>query len=261
MARKTRKLDVDLEVDLHGHTAEEMRSLLQHEWPSWRGMRRVRLIHGRGDVLKRELEIWCREMGIPFEIEPNNPGSARIYPTERTIPDAQLRTFLKDKGLRLTPEEEAYLRDPEAVHKARLDELAKRQTEERNRKKDETTKLLERRRDDALWQAEVARLDGMEKRRTGKAVGDAKPNAPVIRPPSDIKHQEGWWRAELVRVADTDTDTLQVQKRTGLEKLAPPITAQKPAEAPKAAGYRKPNRDTAADQALFEAEMARLEED
>lgn len=258
MPKKRDKNDVDAEVDMHGLTAEEMRLMLQRLWPGWRGMTRVRIVHGRGDILRPELERWCKEMGIPFELEPYNPGSARIYPTRRTLPEVEIRTTLREKGLALTPEEEAYLRDPEATERARKEEWKRRQEEERKRKTDAMARMLERRKDEALWQQEMARLDAMEKKRAGKLDTDAKPGAPIILPPSEIKHQEGYWRAELVRVADTDTDTLKVQKRTGLDKLAPPIPA-KPAEPPQPKGRRAPpQRDTEADRALFEAEMDRL---
>jgi hypothetical protein len=111
-----------------------------------------------------------------------------------------------------------------------------------------------------MWREEIERLNVMEKRRGGKLSSGFKPANPVVRPPSEIKHQEGWWNAELVRVADTDTDTLKVQKRTGLDKLAPPIIAQKPQEVePAQPKLKRPARDTKADRELFEAEMARLE--
>jgi len=264
MAGRRRKSDADLEYDLHGHTSEEMRLLLQTEWPGWRGMQRVRLVHGRGDVLRPALAAWCSEMGIPFEIEPNNPGSALIYPTQRNaVQPLKLTNTLKDKGLALTPVQQAELNDPVAAQKAREAEKARRQVEERKRREDATTRLQAQRRDEAMWLAEVARLDKLEKKRTGKTNLDGKPAAPVVRPPSEIKHKEGWWNAELVRVSDTDTDTLKVQKRTGLDKLAPPIIAQKPQAEP---GHhatkgpsRRPERDTNADQELFEAAMRDLE--
>jgi len=260
VANRRRKGDVDIEFDLHGHTADEMRSLLEHEWPGWRGMRCVRLVHGRGVVLKPALQLWCAERGIPFEPEPNNAGAALIFPSRRVQASEHLTVFLKDKGLSLTPEQENYLRDPEAARKAQAEELARRKEEERKRSSEAMQLLLKRRQDDAMWQAEISRLDGLEKRRGAKVISEAKPSAPVVRPPSEIKHQEGWWNAELVRVADTDTDTLKKQKRTGLDKLAPPVTAEKPqttaAEKP---GAKRPSRDIREDQELFEAELARLE--
>lgn len=260
MPIKRRKNDVDIEVDLHGYTAEEMIALLRDEWPGWRGMVRVRLVHGRGSVLKPALDAWCAEMGIPFEMEPNNPGSALIYPSQRTLPNAALSVTLKDKGLSLTPQEQADLNDPESARKRIAQELARRQEEERKRRSDAASQQLKMRQDEALWRAEMSRLDGMEKRRTGKSNSDLKPAGPIVRPAAEIKHQEGWWKAELVRVADTDTDTLQVQKRTGLDKLAPPVVAVKPESVPEPPKSRKAPRDTAADQALFEEELARLNE-
>src|SRR5689334_11221123 len=117
MANRREHKEVEAAVDLHGLTAEEMRLALQKHWPEWRGLRSVRIIHGQGVVLKPELERWCAEMGIPFTPDPRNAGAMRIFPRERTIPNTSLSTTLRDKGLRLTPEEEAYLRDPQTVLK------------------------------------------------------------------------------------------------------------------------------------------------
>ena len=261
VSSRRRKYDVDIEIDLHGHTVDEMRSLLEQEWPGWQGMICVRLVHGRGVALKPALQRWCSERGIPIEPEPNNPGSALIFPTRRLRINEPLSVSLRDKGLSLTSEQDLYLRDPEAARKAKAEELARRQAEQRRRQLDATALLLAKRRDEAMWQAELDRLGGMERRGTGKMDSDFKPPNPVVRQPSEIKHQEGWWNAELVRVADTDTDTLKVQKRTGLDKLAPPITAQKPEScASVKPGYKRPARDTKADQELFEAEIARLDD-
>jgi hypothetical protein len=210
-------------------------------------------------VLKPALQRWCADRGIPLEPEPNNPGSALIYPSRRLQATVQLTVSLKDKGLSLTPEQQILLRDPEAARRSQVAELIKRQAEERKRETDATAQLLAKRRDEAMWQAELERLGDMERRGSGKAAGDFKPSNPVVRPPSEIKHQEGWWNAELVRVADTDTETLKVQKRTGLDKLAPPIIAAKPEPESGKKVSKRPSRDRAADQALFDEELARLE--
>ncbi len=259
MANKRDKKDVDAEIDLHGLTVEQMRLTLQRRWPEWRGMRRVRVIHGRGAALKPELERWCEEMGIPCSPDPGNPGAMRIHPQHRTLPDHSLAVSLREKGLQLTPEEEASLRDPAALERALQEEQRRRREEEQRRRTEEAARATQRRRDELLWQAEVARLDALDRSRSGGAKSEGKPYPPRILPPSQIKHHEGYWRAELVRVADTDTDTLKKQKRTGLDKLAPPIEP-KPAQPAPQAKPAPPSRDTAADQALFEAEMARLSE-
>ena len=265
MANRNRNRDVDSEFDLHGYTAEEMRHALQQEWPGWKGMQKVRLVHGRGDVLRFALPKWCAEMGIPFEIEANNPGSALIYPTKRKMVNEHLTVTLKDKGLSLTPEQQAEVYDPVAAQKARAAERVRQQEEERKRKTDAMSQILAKRKDESLWLAEITRLDGMERRRSGKVADrDLKPGAAVVRPPSEILHQEGWWNAELVRVADTDTDTLKVQKRTGLEKLAPPVIAQKPAKPSSqdpAAKRAAKARDFAADNALFEEALSQFDGD
>lgn len=256
-----RDKDVDVEVDLHGMTVEQMRHTLQQRWHEWRGMRSVRVVHGRGASLKPEVERWCRERGIPCELDPGNPGSMRMFPARRTLPEVTVSTTLAEKGLRLTPEEQAYLRDPETVERARKEALKRKQEEERRQVQDAASRALQTRRDESLWLAEISRLDRIDKTRAPISDDATKPSAPRIVPPAEIKHQEGYWRSELVRVADTDT--LKKQKRTGLDKLAPPMEAVKPAPAASAAEPEKkrpakPQRDSAADQALFEAEMTRL---
>ncbi|HZT42438.1 MAG TPA: Smr/MutS family protein [Chthonomonadaceae bacterium] len=257
MAGKHSKKEVDAEIDLHGLNREQMRLNLQQRWPDWRNLRRVRIIHGRGSILKPEVEQWCRDMGIPFAPEPNNPGALRIFPRERTLPDRPLAVTLEEKGLRLTPEQEAYLRDPEASERKRAEEQRRVQEQERHRQADVAARAAQQRRDEALWQQEMARLDALDRSRKDNRNGDGKPAAPRILPPSEIKYQEGYWRAELVRVADTDNPTLQKQKRHGLDKLAPPLP-EKPPQTSQNARPTGPSRDTEADRALFEEEMARL---
>ncbi len=272
------KKDVDVEADLHGLTAEQMRVTLQQKWPVWQGKQSVRIIHGQGTVLRPEVERWCQEMGIPVAVDPGNPGALKIYPRERhTAPDganAQFGVSMREKGLRMTPEQEALLRDPQAV--ARAAEQARRIRAEEDRKRRETEAQIRARQkqEEDLWQSELARLDTMDRNRgnaQGNAANDTKPAAPRIVPPASIKHQEGLWRGELVRVADTDEGTLTVQKRTGLDKLAPPMPEiseeekkrraeeEKRALTPlQKARQRQTQRDTNADQELFEAELERL---
>jgi len=222
-------------------------------------MRCVRLIHGQGSVLKPELLRWCIGMGIPTASDGANAGSVLIYPRDRTLPQTVLTTTLREKGLQLTPEEEAYLRDPAAIERAREEERRRKREEEKRKLTEAAQRAAQKRQDEAYWQAEVSRLDALDKNRS-QANGDGKPQSPVILPPSEIKHQEGYWRAELVRVADTDTDTLKKQKRTGLDKLEPPLPP-KPSTPEPPTRRTAPQRDTEADRALFEAEMARLAED
>lgn len=258
VANRRNNRDVDAEVDLHGLTVEQMRLNLQKRWQEWRGLRRVRIIHGRGAILKPEVERWCREMGIRFAPEPNNPGAMCLFPQERTLPDRPLAVTLEEKGLRLTPEQDAYLRDPEKAERMRREAQRRAQEEARRRQTEEAAQAAQNRRDEALWQAEMARLDAQDRSRGVNPASGDKPGPPRILPPAEIKHQEGYWRAELVRVADTDTKTLQKQKRQGLDKLAPPLQ-EKPVDPPKNTPPTGPARDTEADRALFEAEMARLD--
>ncbi len=258
MASKRGKRDVDVEIDLHGMTVEDMRLTLQQNWPKWRGMRFVRIIHGRGAALKPEVERWCDEIGVPFATDAWNPGAMRIFPTDRVLPNPTQGNTLREAGLRLTPEEEAYLRDPEAMERARQEELRRKAAEALRRQAEAASAAQRRRRDDSLWEAEMARLDSMEKK--GASQNGVKPRPPLIVPAAQIKHQEGYWRAELVRVADTDTATLTKQKRTGLDKLAPPMEP-KPTPVPGAPRMAKsiPKRDVQADQALFEEELAKMD--
>ena len=262
------KKDVDAEADYHGHTAEQMRLALGRKIGEWRGMQRVRVIHGQGEVLKVTLEDWCREVGVAFNPEPNNPGSTILFPAQRILPQPRLAQTLAESGLRLTPEQEAELNDPQAAERARLAEKKRRAEAERIRLANEAAQKAQRQRDETMWRQEMARLDVLDKR-TQKNRPDndgPKPLPPVVLPPSVMKYEEGYWRSELVRVADTDTETLQVQKRTGLEKLAPPLPPKSKTEAtepapPQAQKRALPKRDDSADQALFEAEMQRLMED
>lgn len=270
MSGKRGKRDVDAEVDLHGCSAEQLRTMLQQKWSGWRGLNAVRIVHGQGVVLKPEIVRWCEEMGIPYLPDAHNAGAVRIFPRQRTLPDSALATSLKDKGLTLTPEQEAYLRDPARIELERKEALRRKQEEERKRQEEAAARIAQRRKDDAMWQAEIARLGVIEKKQGKKAAGDAKPRPPIVLPPVQIKFEEGYWRAELSRVADTDTETLKIQKRTGLDKLAPPMKEETKGEkkeqrdgAPEAEqqGRRsagKSQREIDAEKALFEEEMARL---
>ena len=262
MAGKKNRRDVDAQIDLHGMNAEQMRLSLEKSWDEWRGLRRVRVIHGQGTVLRPALQRWCEEMGIPQDSDYDNPGSSLLYPRDRTLSNSPLFETLKEKGLRLTPAQEAYLRDPVAIERARK-EAHKLQLEAEMKKRKAASDLAQSRsKDEALWKSELARLDGMERRRSGKTDADKKPGPPIIIPPLEIKYQEGYWRAELVRVADTETEILQIQKKTGLDKLAKPLEAKAAEEAAKKPRTpQAPRRDEAADMALFESEMMRLAED
>lgn len=274
MATQGNKKDVDTEADLHGLTAEQMRVTLQQQWPKWQGKQAVRIIHGQGTILRPEVERWCQEMGIPVSIDPGNPGALKIFPRERHAPGSQSNTTfgtsLREKGLRLTPEQEAILRDPQAMERLRREEQQKREQAARKKRDDEVARRAQQKRDEDLWLTEMARLDKMETRRSGALPEDVKPTAHRIVPPSVMKVQEGLWRGELVRVADTDEDTLTVQKRTGLDKLAPPMSANAEAEQKQKgeevkaltplekARRRQTQRDINVDQELFEQEMERL---
>ena len=255
MASRRENRVVDAAVDMHGLNAEEMRRSLHDLWPSWRGLRSVRIITGQGVVLKPEAEQWCREMGIPFLPDPRNPGALRIFPGERSIPDVHLTTTLRDKGLRHAADAHAFLSDSAPAVRARL-ETERRKAEEQQTISTDADRAAQEKRDETLWSAEIARLESQDRAKSGDRSTE-KPGPPRILPPSEIKHQEGFWRAELVRVAGSDEQTLTKQKRTGLDKLAPPIEP-KPARPAPADKPKAPARESQADHALFEAEMDRL---
>lgn len=258
---------MEAELDLHGMTVEEMRRRLEQEWPGWRGLRRVRVIHGRGAALKPELIRWCEERGVPCSVDGGNPGSTCILPLMRGTAETRIGTTLAEKGLALSAEQEAMLRDPHLAEKARQEAIRKRKEEERRRLLETAADKAKRREEDTLWILEMARLDRMERKRTGALPDGRKPGAPRIVPASKIEHHEGYWRSELVRVADTDHETLKKEKRTGLDKLAPPMQAgdasrQRPVQdAVEPKRPVVPARDTAGDQALFEEALARLDEE
>ena len=258
MAGNRNRKDVDDQVDLHGQTAEQLRMTLQQRWPQWRNLHSVRIVHGQGTVLKPEIARWCHEMGVPYLPDTGNAGAVRIFPQQRTLPDNSLGNTLRDRGLRLTAEEEAFLRDPAQVERDRQEERRRQLMEEQRKRAQDAARLTQQRRDELLWQAEMARLGVLE--RKGKGEGDGNLRPPIILPPVQLKFEEGYWKAELSRVADTDTETLQTQKKTGLDKLAPPMKEEKPDEKPqdRRTPRHAPQRDVEAEKALFEAEMERL---
>lgn len=271
MARKNGKKDIDSEVDYHGMTAEQMRMELDRRLPGWKGMSRVRVVHGQGTSLTPTLLAWCRERGIEWLTEPHNPGSTLLFPNRRQTTDETfinpIRAAMPEElqKMRLAPptqaEQQRAIEQQKAFEEQRRRELARKELARRAQEKAAETER-KRRQDEALWAAEKARLDAADKNHSAKKwEADRKPTAPAVVTRSvHTKHQEGYWRAELVRVADTETETLQKQKKTGLDKLAPPIEPKPPQKAEEKRAP-KPTRDEAADRALFEAEMARLMEE
>ncbi len=260
MAGKRNRNDAADVVDLHGRTVEQVRVILQERWPRWSRLIAVRIIHGQGSILLPEVVRWCAEMGIPYLPDINNSGALRIFPLQRSLPNSHLGNTLKEKGLRLTAVEEAYLRDPATNERARHEERLQRVEQQRQRIA--AAGLADRQRhDEALWQAEMARLGVHNRKRGGSADGD-KPRPPVVIPALQLRFEEGYWKAELSRVAETDTETLQTQKKTGLDKLAPPMRDERPEPVSGGSGSARPTprRDPEAERAEFEEEMARLGE-
>src|SRR5258706_16274949 len=76
---------VDAEKDFHGYTAASMISWLNQQWATgrWDGLQRVRIIHGKGEVLIPRLRRWCDDRGIPWAPEPGNPGTTILHPARR----------------------------------------------------------------------------------------------------------------------------------------------------------------------------------
>ena len=83
-------MKVSAEIDFHKHSAIQMRDKLEHIWSrrTWHGLQRVRVIHGKGEVLIPELRRWCEEKGIDWSPEPGNPGATLIFPGRRTLPSS-----------------------------------------------------------------------------------------------------------------------------------------------------------------------------
>lgn len=75
----------DREIDLHGYTSSEARTLLDKRWArkEWQGLQRVRIIHGTGDVLHGLVRLWCEEKGLVWTTEERNPGVTILHPGRR----------------------------------------------------------------------------------------------------------------------------------------------------------------------------------
>jgi hypothetical protein len=80
-------LKIDFEVDLHGDTSAGARSRLETIWStkSWQGLRRVRVIHGTGEVLWKVVRLWCEEKGIEWTTESHNAGVTILHPGRRAV--------------------------------------------------------------------------------------------------------------------------------------------------------------------------------
>jgi hypothetical protein len=71
----------DATIDFHFCTAEEMLTELRLRWSrEWRGLARVMVIHGSGEVLKAELRRWAEETGISWSPVNGNPGATWLHP-------------------------------------------------------------------------------------------------------------------------------------------------------------------------------------
>lgn len=121
-------MNIDAERDFHGYTAAGMRAELEAVWASgrWRGLRRVRVIHGRGEVLGPVFLEWCDEVGIRWAPEPGNPGATFLYPAISDVapppaPPARRRTR---RPSRITRPEVHVSAEDTALFEQVVDEIA-----------------------------------------------------------------------------------------------------------------------------------------
>ena len=77
----------DEQKDFHGYTVDRMVAWLEAVWASrrWEGLRRVQIIHGRGEALPPALRQWCDHRGIPWSAHASNPGITILYPGQRRL--------------------------------------------------------------------------------------------------------------------------------------------------------------------------------
>lgn len=75
-------MKVDRELDYHGYTVKEMVTDLDRHLssPGWRGLSRVRVIHGRGEKLTRAVRAWCTRRQVSWSPEPYNAGAIVLFP-------------------------------------------------------------------------------------------------------------------------------------------------------------------------------------
>lgn len=265
--KKRDRNDVDMEVDFHGMTVEAMNRVLNHLLKKWRDMACVRVVHGQGTALLPALHEWCHHRGIEYRQEPGNPGATLLFPRRHHgHPERPLNPVgekMPDALKQLRSINEKPQADSQQEAQQRRLQMVRRELE-RRRKEKEAEEERKRQKDLLLWEAEKARLDALDRNRSRPAPDDRKPCPPrIVSRSVHNKRQEGYWRAELMRVADTDTETLQKQKQTGLDKLAPPLDPPAPPSNPlhKSGQTHPSHRDENADRALFEAEMKRLQEE
>jgi hypothetical protein len=103
---------IDAELDLHGYTAASAREQLETVWSrrAWHGMRRIRIIHGTGEVLHKVVRSWADERSIPWTLETYNPGVTILQPSLRREPAGFAHNFpfarYRDKLKAVLPAEE-----------------------------------------------------------------------------------------------------------------------------------------------------------
>jgi hypothetical protein len=93
---------IDAEFDLHGYTGAAAKDQLEIVWSrgKWHGFRRVRIIHGTGEVLYKVVRRWADEKSIPWTLEPYNPGVTILQPSLRRGQNApsQNRPFARHQN-------------------------------------------------------------------------------------------------------------------------------------------------------------------
>ncbi len=89
-------------------TAAETRAELEMIWSrrEWHGLRRVRLIHGNGEVLRHVVRDWADEKGIRWTTNAHNPGITTLHPGQReTVAEEMFnRPFLRHRHLLQPPD-------------------------------------------------------------------------------------------------------------------------------------------------------------
>lgn len=75
-------MKVDRELDYHGYSVKEMLADLDslRDSPTWRGLERVRVIHGKGEKLAPAVRAWCTRRQVSWYPEPFNEGAVVLHP-------------------------------------------------------------------------------------------------------------------------------------------------------------------------------------
>ncbi len=74
-----------VKIDLHEHTRIQARHVLDERWASraWNGLRRVEIVHGNGDILRKTVRQWCDEKGLHWSTLSHNAGVTILHPGQQ----------------------------------------------------------------------------------------------------------------------------------------------------------------------------------